>query len=170
MILNKLTVELVPSSTWYSNVRSLLKTGEWDIVRRTCYAKAGNVCEICGDVGTNQGYRHNVECHEIWDYNDDTCLQKLTGFISLCPKCHHVKHLGLQMTKGGTAFEQSIRHLQKVNRWNDKQVFDYVKSVFEKYKTRNSHEWCVEMDYLEQYLNENGINITVSERIQQRRV
>jgi hypothetical protein len=26
-----------------------------------------------------------MECHEIWEYNDEDKIQKLIGLISLCP-------------------------------------------------------------------------------------
>ena len=81
----KLTIELVPKTSWYSNVRSNVSKNEWDIIRKKSYEHAGHVCEICGDIGTNQGVKHNVECHEIWDYNDETNEQTLGGLISLCP-------------------------------------------------------------------------------------
>jgi len=81
----KLTIELVPSTAWYSNVRSNVSKEVWDIIRKKSYAKANYKCEVCGDVGTNQGVGHKVECHEIWHYDDDSHTQTLTGLISLCP-------------------------------------------------------------------------------------
>lgn len=42
----KLTIELVPSTAWYSNVRSNVTQAEWDVLRKECYKKAGYVCEI----------------------------------------------------------------------------------------------------------------------------
>ena len=59
----KLTSEIVPSTCWYNNVRSNVSTKEWDYLRKKSYESAGNVCEICGDTGKNQGFNHNVECH-----------------------------------------------------------------------------------------------------------
>jgi hypothetical protein len=45
--------------------------------------EANNKCEICKETGKTQGYKHNVECHEIWIYNDEDKIQKLIGLISL---------------------------------------------------------------------------------------
>ena len=81
--MGKLTIELIPKTCFGSNVRSLFKPKYWDILRKASYKKAGNVCEICSENGKDQGYRHNVECHEIWTYNDTTRTQKLDGLISL---------------------------------------------------------------------------------------
>ena len=68
----KLKSEIVPTSCWYSNVRSNVSKKEWDFLRKKSYESAGHVCEICGDTGKNQGFNHNVECHEIWEYDDNT--------------------------------------------------------------------------------------------------
>jgi len=79
----------------FSNVRSNVTKEEWDKLRKKSYKKAGYKCEICGDKGTNLGYNWPVECHEIWEYDDETHKQILKGLISLCPNCHKVKHVGL---------------------------------------------------------------------------
>lgn len=81
----KLLIELIPKTCHYSNVRTTVSKQEWDKIRFISYAAADNKCEICGDVGTNQGYKHNVECHEIWEYDDENHIQRLIGLISLCP-------------------------------------------------------------------------------------
>ena len=90
----KLTIELVPSTCWFSNVRTLLPKKTWDTLRKESYNKANNKCEVCGDHGKNQGVKHFVECHEIWEYDDTNRTQTLKGLISLCPRCHMVKHFG----------------------------------------------------------------------------
>jgi hypothetical protein len=51
--------------------------------------------EICKETGKTQGYKHNVECHEIWEYNDEDKIQKLIGLISLCPICHLTKNISV---------------------------------------------------------------------------
>src|SRR5260221_10581904 len=96
----KLTVELIPSTCHFSNVRTSVKAKEWDKIRFISYAAADNKCEICSETGKEQGYKHNVECHEIWEYDDVNHVQKLIGLISLCPTCHHVKHIGRSMMIG----------------------------------------------------------------------
>src|SRR5688500_8134041 len=46
-----LTVELVPRTCWFSNLRSELSQDEWDRLRRSVYERAGNRCEVCGGKG-----------------------------------------------------------------------------------------------------------------------
>lgn len=62
----KLSVELVPSTSWFKNLRSMLAPEEWDRLRRKTYREADYRCEICD----GQGPDHPVECHEIWHYDD----------------------------------------------------------------------------------------------------
>lgn len=47
----RLAVELVPRSSWYSNVRSHVSDAEWDRLRKPVYQRAGSRCEICGGRG-----------------------------------------------------------------------------------------------------------------------
>ena len=105
----RLTVELVPQTCWYSNVRSEVSTGEWDKLKRVTFEQANYCCEVC----SGRGLKHPVECHEIWDYNDERHIQTLTGLIALCPACHECKHMGLANIKGRGAI--ATDHLAKVN-------------------------------------------------------
>jgi len=59
----KLTIELVPKTSWCDNVRARVSKERWDELRTDCYKKAHNKCEICGSTGFKQGYEHAVQCH-----------------------------------------------------------------------------------------------------------
>jgi hypothetical protein len=146
----KLTIELVPKTCWYSNVRSNVTKTEWDIIRKKSYELANNQCEICGDVGKNQGVNHNVECHEIWEYDDLNKIQKLIGLISLCPYCHKTKHAGLSQMNG----EENIviNQLIKVNNITRKDAIDYINDSFTIWRERSKHEWTLDISVLNQYL------------------
>lgn len=144
-----LTCELVPSSTWGENVRSLLTRSQWDRVRRFVYAQAGGVCEVCGDVGTNQGRRHALEAHEIWQFCEHTHTQTLTGMIGLCPECHRVKHTGRAFATG--AHMRVIRHLGRVNGWTPEQVHAHISHAFDEHTRRSAHMWSVRYDGLAAY-------------------
>ena len=109
--MTRLTVELVPSTCWWSNVRSHVAPAVWERLRRATAAAAGNRCEICG----GRGRRHPVECHEVWDYDDTTRVQRLVRLIALCPACHEVKHLGLAAKRGRHG--AALAHLARVNGW-----------------------------------------------------
>ena len=146
----KLTIELVPRTSWYSNVRSNVTRNEWDVIRKKSYEHAQHVCEICGDVGTNQGVKHNVECHEIWEYNDETNEQILTGLISLCPYCHKTKHVGLAQING--ELDIVINQLIKVNKISYDDATKYIDESFKIWSERSKKEWKLNIEYLKDYL------------------
>jgi len=134
----KLTIELVPSTSFYTNVRSILPTKEWDRLRKESYNKAKYKCEICKESGLDQGYRHALECHEIWEYKKDE-TQLLKGLISLCPKCHLVKHIGRATAIG--KHKVAYKHLAKVNKWDEKTTEAYVGACFQDHKERSKIKW-----------------------------
>lgn len=138
----RLTVELVPASSWGDNLRSRLPRKEWDRLRRAQYEAAGHLCEICG----GRGRYHPVECHETWAYDDDAGVQTLTGLIALCPTCHMVKHLGLTFIK--RKWPQAIKHLMKVNDWNEKEAKAYAEVVFKIFDERSKRKWTLNLDWL----------------------
>lgn len=141
----KLTIELVPQSSWTDNVRAVLTTAQWNALRKTVCDAAYNVCQICGGVGP----KHPVECHEIWDYNDKTFIQKLTGMLSLCPACHQVKHMGFARVQGKG--ERAQKHLMKVNGLTKKATDKYIEGVFLIWKERSKKQWTLDLSILKQY-------------------
>ncbi len=143
----QLLVELIPKTCHYSNVRTTVKTEEWDKIRNISYQAAGHKCEICGDTGKNQGKKHNVECHEIWEYDDVNHIQKLIGLISLCPNCHMTKHIGRAIAMG--AEKVCYIQLAKVNKWSMEQIQKHILESFETHKERSKHEWLLDISLLE---------------------
>ena len=147
----KLTIELVPTGQWEDNLRSHLTPAKWNMLRSSCYVRAQHKCEICGGVGN----KHPVECHEIWDYNDETQVQKLLGLIALCPPCHQVKHIGLAAVRG--FLPNACRHLGKVNQWPMELVEQYVGRQFQIHQIRSAFSWMIDLSWLhesEQYIAE----------------
>lgn len=143
----QLLVELIPTTCHYSNVRTTVTTEEWDKIRKISYEAAGHKCEICGDIGKNQGKKHNVECHEIWEYDDENHIQKLIGLISLCPFCHMTKHIGRSISIG--AEKVCFTQLAKVNRWSMEQIKKHIVESFDTHKERSKHEWTLDISLLE---------------------
>jgi len=139
----KLTIEMVPRTCWMSNVRSCVSEQTWDTIRKDCYRKAGNVCEICGGVGS----RWPVECHEIWDYNDRARTQTLVNMIALCPSCHEVKHIGLAGVRGRLSI--ALAHLAKVNCWDRKTAEKYLREARDIWEERSDHEWALDLSFLD---------------------
>ena len=141
-VVTRLTVELVPSTCWYTNVRSNVSKAVWDGLRRRVAAEAGHRCEICG----GRGRRWPVECHERWHYDDAAMVQRLERLVALCPDCHEVKHAGLASKRG--RLDAVIRHLVKVNGWTADDAALYLEAVFEIWAQRSRHQWTLDISVL----------------------
>ena len=107
----KLEIDLVPSTAWYSNLRTKIPRKEWDKIRKQSYSDSNHVCAICS-------VKSKLNCHEIWEYDDKKHIQTLKGFIALCDDCHMIKHIGfagIQSSKGLLDFSKLVEHFKKVN-------------------------------------------------------
>lgn len=138
----KLTIELVPSTSWFSNLRSLLPSEEWDKIRKNCYKNANYKCEICGGIGPS----HPVECHEEWQYKDG--IQKLIRLIALCPNCHKTKHYGFARISGKEA--EAKKHFMNVNSISEKEADEYINEAFEIWNQRSKTNWKLDIAILEE--------------------
>lgn len=141
----RLTVELVPQTCWYSNVRSEVSKEDWEKLKRFTFQQANYRCEVCG----GRGSAHPVECHEIWHYDDDQHIQTLIGLVALCPACHECKHMGFANVRGRG--EIATAHLAQVNAWTMKQAQVYVGDCFEVWMERSQYQWELDITYLEQF-------------------
>lgn len=132
-----------------NNVRAVVTTKQWDILRKQVASAAWDVCQICGGIGPE----HPVECHEIWEYNDETKVQKLAGMIALCPNCHMVKHFGFARISGKE--DQAFSHFMKVNGLKKIQAEAEITKAFDTWRKRSTIDWTLDLSGLEQY----GIDI-----------
>ena len=136
-----MTVELVPSTCWFSNVRSEVSRTDWDTLKRLTSKAARYRCEVCG----GRGSKWPVECHEVWTYR--TGVQQLVRLIALCPDCHEVKHLGLAESRG--RLQRALQHLATINGWAIIDARRYAEAVFELWAQRSNHEWSLDLSYLD---------------------
>ena len=150
----KLTIESVPTTCWFSNVRDHVSAATWKKITAVIAEKAGSRCEICG----GRGYRHLVECHEVWFYDDKTLTQKLVRLIALCPSCHEVKHIGLAKRRG--RLNKALAHMTRVNQWHISRAEIYRRNMFTLWKRRSLFRWKLDLSYL---------NDTFSIRIKEKR-
>lgn len=141
----KLTIELVPQSSWFNNVRSAVSAKEWDKIRKQVYSEAWHVCQICGGIGPN----HPVEAHEIWEYDDKKLIQKLTGMIALCPRCHLVKHLGFATVSGKRTI--AVNHFIDINKLKRDEAQKLINKAFELWAKRSRKIYAIDISLLEKY-------------------
>jgi 5-methylcytosine-specific restriction endonuclease McrA len=141
----KLTVELVPKTVWGANLSQRLPRKEWDRLRHIAYDQADDRCEVCGGTGTNG----RLECHEVWDYDDENRIQRLVRLCALCPACHQVKHIGRARAYGRE--DEARAHLAETNGWTGTQALRYVEEQGALWLQRSHHQWTLNLDALVQY-------------------
>lgn len=146
----KLTVELVPQTAMYKNIRSVMTGDQWHRLSRDTYKKARYRCEICGC----KGDRWPVECHEVWHYDDKNHTQTLVRLIALCPPCHGVKHFGHSQLKGNG--DQAFLHFRQINGLSAKEAKRYLYQAFAKWRERSQHRWTLEVSLVHQLLRDLG--------------
>jgi hypothetical protein len=147
----RLKIELVPSPCWYNNLRERMLRPEWDKLRRQIYARYQWRCGICNTSNVT------LHCHEIWQYDDKQHIQKLTGFICLCPMCHYCKHMGkagLLAAEGKLDINQVIEHFMRVNQCSREEYEEHSKQAWDTWKARSRHEWTTDLGIYAGLVNE----------------
>lgn len=139
---SRLSIELVPQTAWWSNVRSNVTRREWEICKQFVRKRSGDRCEICG----GRGRRWPVECHEIWHYDDDKQVQTLVDLIALCPPCHEVKHFGRAEVMGNAG--RALQHLMRVNGWGKWTALRYIDLQAQIWEIRSTMEWKLDVSFL----------------------
>ena len=137
----KLTIDLVPKTCWYSNLRKQMPRSQWNKLCREVYANAGHACEVCGAEG-------RLNCHEVWEYADDKFVQKLLGFVALCKLCHLVKHFGMAQilaSQGHLDLDPVVKHFKTVNNVGQKEFDSHKTETFRIWRERSQHEWQTDL-------------------------
>lgn len=136
----KLVPDMIPGTSFFKNLRAILKPGEWDTVRRAVYAKAGHKCEVCG-VDPRV-----LECHEAWEYDEQAGVQRLARLMALCSKCHEVKHIGLAQMRGRLL--QARKHMMTVNGIDRKTADVVIREAYGLWRQRSSRQWTLDVTAL----------------------
>jgi len=149
----RLTIELVPETSWYSNLRNRVGRDLWDKIRYQSYREAGYKCSVCG-----RG-KASLYCHEVWEYDDDKHIQKLKGFVALCLACHMIKHIGyagIQGEAGRLDYNSLIRHFMRVNGCSYQDFVLARDMAFEVWEERSMYEWSIELGEYEGLIAERS--------------
>jgi hypothetical protein len=140
-----LFVDLVPSSCWFTNVRSCVDQQDWERLRRMITNRADRRCEACGRTEDRNQDRW-LEAHERWSYDEQHFVQSLRRLISLCTDCHRATHFGLARLKGRGA--EAMAHLMTVTRMTRAQAEDHVAAAFALWSHRSQAEWALDLTML----------------------
>ncbi len=140
-----LFVDLVPSSCWFTNVRSCVTPRDWERLRRMLTHRAGQLCEICGRPEERMTRRW-LEAHERWHYDPATLTQSLRRLICLCSDCHLSTHYGYAQVTGRDA--DALAHLRAVTGMTPEQAATHIRDAFEVWRHRSSREWTLDLGML----------------------
>lgn len=144
-----LFVDPVPSSSWFTNVRSAVDQRDWDRIRRMIYRRAHERCEACG-AGRNPDGRRWLEAHERWTYlraqPSGRLVQRLVRLVCLCTMCHQATHFGHAQVTGQE--HEALAHLCHVNGWTERQAWAHVDAAAAKWQARSEHVWELDLSML----------------------
>ena len=143
----KLKIELIPSSSWQSNLRGILKPSMWNAIRNNVYLKNNSKCVICSRIG-------RLHAHEVWEFDDVNHIQKLEDIIPVCYLCHMVKHIGfssLNQKATGIETEKLIKHFMNVNKCDRKTYQSHLRQAMEKFYERSRFEWQLDLTKLKDF-------------------
>jgi Domain of unknown function (DUF5710) len=140
-----LFVDLVPSTCWFTNVRSCVAAKDWERLRRTIVTRAAQRCEVCAASADRDAQRW-LEVHERWTYDSATMVQRLGRLICLCTQCHTSTHFGLAQLRG--LEDQALRHLMTVTGMNRDQAYSHVQSAFAMWHRRSRGRWTLDLSIL----------------------
>ena len=136
--------DMLPMTSWENNLRKQLQTDEWDRLRKYCYQAAGYTCKACGSRG-----EPHVEAHEVWRFEEDTGVQKLTNLLCLCPVCHKAKHLGFAQRIG--VLDQVYARLMWLNDWSVAELESAVDKAQKQQEMLSQREWQLDTSFLLRY-------------------
>ena len=147
----KLPLDLIPRSLWFKSPRIALGETWWNQARKSCYAAAGNKCEACGGAGR----RHPVEAHEKYEYDTSTspAVQRVTGLIALCPRCHTATHLGRtkrisEQFEDPGIYDRAVNWLGRVNEWDLATTQAYIREMNALSRERDQLDWSLDFTQL----------------------
>ncbi|WP_285730397.1 DUF5710 domain-containing protein [Nocardiopsis sp. ATB16-24] len=140
-----LFVDLVPTTCWFTNVRSCVSQQDWERLRRMVVNRAGQVCEICGASADREAGRW-LEVHERWVFDEHTRTQILRRLICVCTLCHTVTHFGLAQVRGLAS--EAMAHLVAVTGASHAQAQQHVDEAFALWERRSRVVWELDLSML----------------------
>jgi len=143
---NDLFIDLIPSTCWFSNVRSCIHPKDWDRVRKYIYERVNYCCECCGINTMNDNSNGQLEAHERWNYDDKYKIQKLMRIIALCHQCHQSTHMGLAGILGKKY--DAMEHLQKVKCISQSEAEEENNEAFKLYRLRSICNWELDISLI----------------------
>jgi hypothetical protein len=139
----KLTIELVPETSWWKNIRDEVSDYKWNKLSKQIQKNANYKCEICGRRKGEELTR--LYCHEKWEYNEHTKIQKLVELQSLCFQCHCVKHIGFTRLHHKDILDEIIQHFLNINGVSMDEFKKHDHESVLIWKERSKIEWEIDL-------------------------
>lgn len=140
-----LFVDLVPSSCWFSNVRSCVDQRDWERLRRMITNRADRRCEVCRR-GQDREAGRWLEAHERWAYDDSNSVQTLRRLICLCTDCHTTTHFGFASISGKS--DEAFKHLCIVTGFPADRATQHIDAAYALWKRRSAITWKLDLSIL----------------------
>lgn len=139
-----LSVEMIPKPLFGENLRNRLTRAQWEKCKKSAKEASAGLCGVCGGAGA----KGRLDCHERWEWIEDgeVHVQRLVGFIALCPHCHGAKHYGRTQVMGYA--EDANEQLKKVNGWSEEELTAHLQAARDQWLRRSAHEWTLNLDWL----------------------
>lgn len=136
--------DLIPYSSWASNLARLLTRNSWDRIRRPIIEASGYRCEICGAKESGK----EIDCHEQWEYHEPIFdgkrgVQKLIGLWAMCSDCHATQHLGRSNSNGRGS--EALDRLRRIGRMSERETQAYRAFVFDRWERRSKVNWVLDV-------------------------
>jgi hypothetical protein len=135
----------IPSTSWFTNVRSAVSPQDWDRLRRMVYRRAGHRCEACG-ARPDRAAGVFLEAHERFAYDDSREVQALRRLICLCTPCHATTHYGLTSKRGRG--DQALTHLCAVTGMAEAEAIRHLEAAFALWERRSQMQWELDLSIL----------------------
>lgn len=139
-----LSVDLIPSTCWFTNIRSCVSKEDWKRIAMGVRRRAGKQCELCGgkDAPTEGVF---LEPHERFDYVGG--VQVLRRLVCACSRCHKAIHFGHAQATGQEA--AAWERLATVNQWDDAQIKQHVRHAFDVWAARSRQDWTLDIGIIQ---------------------
>ena len=151
----KLELEIIPDTTKYQNLKVAVPQTTWAKLSKDTRIRFNNKCAICGTT------QNQLNCHEVWEWNDKSWVQKLMALIPLCPLCHATKHNNSYLFP--EHYKKCQTHFAEINHISleDMDVKDYISTIERISYKRGTHYWVLDYGEWEYLVDNDKLNIMI---------
>ncbi len=164
----RLSVQLIPPSAWQRNIRAIVASETWEELRWRFGARRYAPFSV-GLEANRRPVPDRLQCayckteheelhlHEEWEFDDERRIQRLVGFVPVCPQCHLAAHMGYANAMGRG--DEAMIHLAKVNHWALSQAKAHCNHAFKQWGPRILSSYSLDVNYLLKYLPKGKIHL-----------